>query len=199
MKNPDSSNNVRQIANHRSIRRYAATVPHSSGFDYDAVERAIDGEPEEAPPPAAEPKKNDLAEFAKDPHLLREAFDWVGYGDAARFNLKGSSVFCRLLVLMWVFNIREFKGQSLAELASRHGQCTRALLDKHLRSFNRRFGVLVSDQRRKAHKPKNTKRVPVRAKSGVPISARYSHKQSARANSSSLHASQLAFEFAGRN
>ncbi len=146
--NSPPSLRVRQIANHRAIRQYARTVPSSTDFTY--PDESEDDGPQDGPPPARQRQPDEPS--ARDTHLLKEIFEWVGYGDGRQFNSQGTAAFARFLVVAFYLEIRGFENVSVAEIARNNGVKTRAGLNKHLRAFNERFGVFASEQRRKTHR-----------------------------------------------
>lgn len=139
---------VHELAHQRSIRNYARTVPRHTDFDFAAVERAIDGE---APPAASDAPRGPNAPGASPEQFLKEIVAWLAFGDGKQLNGRGNSTFARVLVLGYYLEL-EGLDVSLAEIAAKHGGGTRAALNKHLRSFNERFGVFAAEQRRRTHR-----------------------------------------------
>jgi hypothetical protein len=131
-----------------SVRSQRDPFEASVGFDFEAVERAIDGDrPEdtdEAPTPRRSSKDGAQAPSPSDARtlfMMRELIAWLLYGEKAdKIILKAANK--RLLVTGYAVNPDLFDGKTLCDLAKENG-FTKESLYRFARDFTRRFGIPV--------------------------------------------------------
>lgn len=144
--------------------------PHV-GFDFDAVERAIDGDESEDPDHGQatrqRPKNGKHAPTQADARtlfMMRELIAWLLYGEKSdKIILKAANK--RLLVTGYAVNPDLFDGKTLCDLAKENG-FTRESLYRFARDFTRRFGIPVVGSAAETRRLNSLKKWPKGAEHG---------------------------------